>query len=127
MGIFTLESETIRRRLPEQLPKTPTNLARLDKQVLVDVLDRYGDYWAAWLGKSSMFPEYPDADFYSINVLRKLIRLASGKFAQEMYASDQDMDMYEEFFETWDLIVQDEEDDAKKQTDRREKEMKMLM
>lgn len=130
MGILSIDSATIRRRQPNRLPKTPTNLNRLDHKLLVDVLDRYGDYWATWLGKSVMFAEYPEAEFYSVDVLRRLIRLVSGKFAQHMYLEDPDsedgMDLYERFFEKWDNIVQGEKAEAIKQSKKRDKELNIL-
>lgn len=113
--IIGLSPETIRASSPMRmpLPATPSDLSKLGKSDLVALLERYGDFWAAWLRKASMLPEAPEFTTYAPGTLKKLVQLVSDPFAQDGwhlesipgFSSEINLLWYEEFFRRWNKIT----------------------
>lgn len=102
----------IRRQSPSKLtlPLTPRNINNMNRDRLLQEYDRFGDYWAVWLGKASMLPEIYDR--YSDEQLRAVINLASSSWARQNWKyhdyaryPDEHATFYEEFFRRWDELI----------------------
>lgn len=86
----------------------------MKKPELIDLIDRYNDYWSTWLERATMFPETPSLESYTPSKLRKLVILASDDVAQEAFKHLYDYRktpnlqslFLTKFFQDWDDIVQ---------------------
>ena len=85
-----------------KLPWTPNGLAKMSRSQLLKEYDRFGDYWATWLGRASMLSETQDD--YTDGQLRNVIELMSGQWAHSgwKYHTNSGYDEeHRKFYEEW--------------------------